>query len=84
MLNYKTIPEVLFTCLPCQAHFDVEHLPQPVTECPVCGWRKKPASEQLANLKQAFKENDIPGPWDAQAKYECLLKIEQNQKRHKL
>lgn len=34
-----TIPtEAIFTCLKCQANYEVAHLPQPVTECPVCGW----------------------------------------------
>ena len=35
---YFTNAEVLFTCLKCEAHYSVNHLPQPVTECPVCGW----------------------------------------------
>jgi hypothetical protein len=31
--------EKLFTCRKCEAHYNVAHLEQPVTECPVCGWQ---------------------------------------------
>lgn len=31
--------EVIFTCLECEANFNVGHLPQPVKECPVCSWK---------------------------------------------
>lgn len=32
-------PEILFTCPRCQEHYNVEHLEQPVTECPVCFYK---------------------------------------------
>ncbi len=37
----STKRELLFTCLKCEAHYSVAHLEQPVTECPVCGWRSR-------------------------------------------
>ncbi len=30
--------EKLFTCIRCQDCYHTDHLPQPVTECPVCGY----------------------------------------------
>lgn len=33
--------EILFTCPLCEAHYSVNHLPQPVTECPVCFYKPK-------------------------------------------
>jgi rRNA maturation endonuclease Nob1 len=32
--------EPIFTCLRCETVYETRHLPQPVTECPVCGWRR--------------------------------------------
>jgi hypothetical protein len=34
----NSMGELLFTCTRREAHYQVAHLPQPVTECPVCGF----------------------------------------------
>lgn len=49
------MPELLFTCPKCEAHYQIAHLPQPVTECPVCGWR-----EQVTNPPQKKRGFDTP------------------------
>lgn len=33
--------DAMFTCLKCEANYSVVHLEQPVTECPVCGWKRR-------------------------------------------
>lgn len=30
--------ETIFTCRRCKANYEVGHIEQLVTECPVCGW----------------------------------------------
>jgi DNA-directed RNA polymerase subunit RPC12/RpoP len=37
----KQATEPIFTCLRCQANYEVGHLSRPVSECPVCGWRRE-------------------------------------------
>lgn len=38
-LDEVSKPDAMFTCRKCEANYSVGHLEQPVTECPVCGWR---------------------------------------------
>lgn len=42
--------EIIFTCLRCEANYQVAHLEQPVTECPVCFWKPK-VGRQFAPLR---------------------------------
>lgn len=41
--------DTMFTCRKCEANYSVEHLEQPVTECPVCGWKRR---QQQSSAKQ--------------------------------
>ena len=45
-------PETIFTCLRCQANYEVGHQAPFVSECPVCGWRRQQAPDTLERDRQ--------------------------------
>lgn len=47
-----TTREIIFTCLKCEANYSVAHLPQPVTECPVCFWKPRRDGESKRTDEQ--------------------------------